>query len=326
MRLDELAKMTDAEVVGDASRDVTGVNTLDDATEDQVSFLANPKYIKQLATTKAAAVFVPPKVSVDGVTLLRTKDVYYSWARAVAAIVGYRKHPHDGIHPKAHVEPSATIGEGTVVYPGAYIGPNTRIGRDCVIYPNAVIYNDCFLGDRVVVHAAAVIGCDGFGFATHQGTHTRIPQIGNVIIEDDVEIGPCCSIERASLRSTIIGKGTKMDGLVVIGHNSRIGEHGMIVAQVGIAGSTTLGHHVTLAGQVGINGHLKIGNNVTVGAQAGVISDVDDQLTIVGSPAMPASHARRVYSLFTQLPALLERIKRLEEQVEELAADEDELV
>jgi UDP-3-O-[3-hydroxymyristoyl] glucosamine N-acyltransferase len=302
------------------------VNTLEEATAEQVSFLANPKYAKQLETTQAAAVFVPQRVAVEGVTLLKTRDVYYSWARAVAALVGYRKHPHQGIHPKAHVEPSAIVGEGTVIYPGAYIGADVRIGRDCVIYPNAVIYDGCILGDRVTVHAAAVIGCDGFGFATHAGTHMRIPQIGNVIVEDDVEIGPCCSIERASLRSTTIGKGTKMDGLVVVGHNSRIGEHGMIVAQVGIAGSTSVGHHVTLAGQVGVSGHLKIGNNVTVGAQAGVMTDVEDQLTVVGSPAMPASQARRVYSIFTQLPALLDRIKKLEEQVEELASSDDEIV
>jgi UDP-3-O-[3-hydroxymyristoyl] glucosamine N-acyltransferase len=261
---------------------------------------------------------------VSNTALLKTADPYFAFMKAVMKLHGHRKHPHSGVHGDAHVDTTATIGEGTVIYPGAYVGPKVKVGRDCIIYPNAVIYDDCVIGDRVIIHASSVIGVDGYGFATHKGEHHKIPQVGNVIIEDDVEIGACCSIERAALGSTVIGKGTKIDQLVVVGHGTRVGPHCLLVAQTGIAGSVILGHHVTLAGQTGVSGHLKIGNQVTVGAQSGVISDIDDQQTVVGSPAMPASHARRVYMLFTQLPTIVERIKALEQQMEELATGDDD--
>jgi UDP-3-O-[3-hydroxymyristoyl] glucosamine N-acyltransferase len=191
-----------------------------------------------------------------------------------------------------------------------------------------VVYDDCVLGDRVVVHANCSIGHDGFGHATHQGpegfpVHYKIPQVGNVVIEDDVELGAGCAIDRATLGSTVIGTGTKFSNLISIGHGTRIGPHGLLVGLIGIAGSAKIGHHVTLAGQVGIAGHLEVGDNVTVGAQSGVINDVPDQSTLIGSPAMPASHARRVYTIFSQLPDLLERIKRLEQEVKELSSDDD---
>jgi UDP-3-O-[3-hydroxymyristoyl] glucosamine N-acyltransferase len=236
---------------------------------------------------------------------------------------GFRKHPHDGIHPSAHVDPTASIGEGTVIYPGAFVGPRVKIGTDCILYPNAVVYDDTIIGNRVIIHSCTVIGVDGFGFATSRGVHHKIPQVGNVIIEDDVEIAANCAVERAALGSTLIGAGTKIDNLVVIGHATKIGPHGLLVAQVGIAGSVTIGHHVTVGGQVGIAGHLKIGDNVTIAAKAGVMNDVEDQTVLIGIPAMPASQARRVYSYFTQLPDLVERIKQLEQQVEELADSGD---
>jgi UDP-3-O-[3-hydroxymyristoyl] glucosamine N-acyltransferase len=320
MRVDELAREIGAEVVGDGSADVTSCATLEDAQPGQLSFLANIKYAKQVEATKASAVVVAPSVKVEGVTLLKSADPYFAFRQAVVKLHGFRRHPHAGIHPAAHVDPTATIGEGTVVYPGAYVGPGTTMGRDCIVYANAVIYDGCVIGDRVIVHAASVIGADGYGFATNKGIHHKIPQIGNVIIEDDVEIGACCSIERAALGSTVIGKGTKIDQLVVVGHGTKVGPHCLLVAQTGIAGSVTLGHHVTLAGQTGVSGHLKIGNQVTVGAQSGIISDIQDQQTVVGSPAMPVSHARRVYMLFTQLPDINDRIKALEQQMEELGS------
>src|SRR4029078_7448949 len=156
----------------------------------------------------------------------------------------------------------------------------------CILYANVVLYDDCVIGDRVIIHANTAVGSDGYGYATHKGEHHKIPQIGNVVIEDDVEIGACCSIERAALGAPHIGRGTKIDQLVVVGHGSHIGPHCLLVAQTGIAGSVTLGHHVTLAGQTGVAGHLKIGDQVTVGAQSGIISDIDDQSTVVGSPAL----------------------------------------
>jgi UDP-3-O-[3-hydroxymyristoyl] glucosamine N-acyltransferase len=321
MTVDELAKEIGAEVVGDGGAEVTAANTLEGATAGDVSFLGNTKYARQIEETRATAVIVAPSVVTNKhVTLLKTADPYFAFMKAVVRLHGHRKHPHDGVHKSAFVEPTASVGEGTVIYPGAYVGPRVSLGRECIIYPNVTIYDDCVLGDRVIVHAGTSIGADGYGYATNKGVHHKIPQIGNVVIHDDVEVGACCSIERAAVGSTVIGRGTKIDQLVVVGHGSKIGEHCLLVAQTGIAGSVTLGHHVTLAGQAGVAGHLKIGNQVTVGAQSGVISDIADQQTLMGSPAMPVSHARRVYMLFTQLPDLVERIKTLEQQVEELSS------
>jgi UDP-3-O-[3-hydroxymyristoyl] glucosamine N-acyltransferase len=300
---------------------VSSANTLEEAQPGQVSFLANPKYAQQIETTRASAVIVSPAIKNGRVPLLKTKDPYFAFTNAVVKLHGYRHHPHQGVHPQAQVDPTATVGERTTLYPGVYIGPRARVGSDCILYPNAVIYDDCILGDRVTIHANTTIGQDGFGYATHKGEHHKIPQVGNVIIEDDVEIGANCAISRAALGCTIIGKGTKLDSLVTIGHGAQIGPHGLLVAQVGIAGSVKIGHHVTIAGQVGTAGHLKIGNNVTVGAKSGVMEDLPDQGTFIGTPAMPALHARRVYAIFTQLPDLLQRIKQLEQRVEELSVD-----
>ena len=321
MRITELAEQIDAKIVGDGSAEVTSAATLEDARPGQISFLANQKYVRQLEMTKASAVIVAPSMRPIGtVTLLETPEPYHAFARALELLHGHRKHPFAGVHARAHVEPSATIGEGTVIYPGAYVGTGAHVGRDCIHYPNVIIYNDCVVGDRVIVHGGAVIGADGYGFATVHGRHHKVPQIGNVIVEDDVEIGANTCIDRGAIGSTVIGRGTKVDDLVMIGHNARIGANSLVVAQAGVAGSVSVGHHATIAGQAGIAGHLKIGDNVTIGAKAGVISDVPDQATIMGLPAMPVAHGRRVYSIFTQLPAMLERIKQLEQQVEELGS------
>lgn len=323
MLLKDLAKWIGAEVVGDGNVDVSSAYTLEDAGPGQLSFLANPKYAKQLETTRASAVIVAQNVTCERVNLLKTNDPYYAFTQAVVILHGRRTHAHQGVHPQAYVDPKASVGEGTVIYPGCYVGPEAKIGRECVLFPNVVVYDHCVLGDRVTVHAGTVIGQDGFGYATRKGEHHKIPQIGNVVIEDDVEIGANCAIERATLGSTVIGKGTKFCDLIAIGHNSKIGAHGMFVAQVGVAGSVTIGHHCTMGGQVGVAGHLKIGDNVTIAAQSGVMTDIPDQSTMFGAPAMPISQGRRVYSLFTQLPELLERIKKLEQAVGELSTGEE---
>jgi len=326
MTLEELAAAIGAEVAdGDPRAAISAVNTLEDARPGEVSFLSNAKYVRLLESTRATAVIVSRGVRSDRVALLRTADPYYAFRQAVVALHGYRRHPHAGVHPRAHVDPTARVGEGTVIYPGVFVGPRVTIGRDCILYPNVVVYDDCVLGDRVTVHANTSIGHDGFGYATHRDAggepvHHKIPQVGNVVVEDDVEIGAGCAIDRATLGSTVIGRGTKFSDLVSIGHGTKIGPHGLLVGLVGIAGSTKIGHHVTIAGQAGIAGHLEVGNNVVVAAQSGVMNDVPDQTTVIGAPAMPASQARRVYAVFTQLPELLDRMKKLEQRVEELSA------
>ena len=318
MRLDELARQIDATVSGDGSIEITEVGPLEDASAGSVSFLANARYQKQLETTNASAVITAPNVESTRVALLKTKDPYFAFARAIVLLRGHRKHPFKGVHPKANVDPTATLGEGTVVYPGASIGARVKVGRDCIIYPNVSIYEECVVGDRVIVHSNTTIGVDGFGYAFSGGVHHKIPQIGNVIIEDGVEIGANCTIARAALASTIIGAGTKIDAQVMIAHNCKIGKGCIIVAQVGLAGSVTLGDYVTLAGQVGVAGHLKIGDKATIAAKTGVMTDIEPGATMMGVPAMEAKEARRVYAAFMKLPELVHRVREIEQQLEDL--------
>jgi UDP-3-O-[3-hydroxymyristoyl] glucosamine N-acyltransferase len=327
MTLQELAGKINATLArgaGEASAEVTSCSTLEEAAPGQLSFLSNPKYVKQLETTRATAVVVGPGTTTDraDLTLLQAKDPYYAFMQAVVHLHGYRKHPHDGIHPQAYVDPTASVGEGTVVYPGAFVGPRVKIGRDCILYPNAVVYDDCVLGDRVTVHAGSAVGVDGFGYATQQGVHHKIPQTGNVVLEDDVEIGANCAVQRATLGSTVIGKGSKFGDLIDIGHGTKVGPHALFVGLVGIAGSVTIGHHCTIGGQAGMTGHLKIGDNVSIAAQAGIHTSIPDQTAVVGTPALPIARGRKVLALITQLPELLDRIRQLEQKVEELSTDD----
>jgi UDP-3-O-[3-hydroxymyristoyl] glucosamine N-acyltransferase len=324
MKLAELAKQIEAEVVGDPTIEVNSVAPLERAGPGQVSFLSSAKHVKRLASTSAAAVIVGRnlRVEAENRALLTVRDPVVAFAKTITVLHGGRKHPVHGIHPKAHVEPSAEIGENTVIYPGCVIGPRVRIGRDCVLHPNVVVYEDCVIGDRCIIHGGTVIGADGYAYAMENGAHLKIPQIGNVVIEEDVEIGPNCTISRAALDSTVIGKGTKIDQQVVVGHNVRIGAHCLLVAQVGLAGSVTLGRYVTLAGQVGVAGHLKICDNVQVGGKSAIMQNIEEPGAYVGIPAMPYSYGRRVYSVFTDLPQIIKRVRELESRLDDLTADE----
>ena len=202
-----------------------------------------------------------------------------------------------------------------MVYPGAFVGPGAKVGRDCILYPNVTIYDGCVLGDRVIVHAGTVIGVDGFGYATHKGVHHKIPQVAGVIIEDDVEIGANCTIARGALEDTRIGAGTKMDGLVMVGHGATLGRGCIVVAQVAIAGSVRIGNYVVIGGQVAIAGHLEIGDQAQIAGRSAVMQDVEAKAIVAGMPAMPQQQARRVYLQFTRLPELVERVKGLEKRV-----------
>jgi UDP-3-O-[3-hydroxymyristoyl] glucosamine N-acyltransferase len=314
----ELAGKIGAAVVGDGELKVSSLATLEDAQPGQVSFLSNPKYEKLLESTKASAVIASKPTRSHRVTILRCEDPYYAFMQAMVLIYGHRKHPHAGVHPQAHVDPTAKIGGGCILYSGAYVGPRVVLGKDCILYPNAVVYDDCILHDRVILQAGAVIGQDGFGFATHKGIHHKIPQAGIVELHDDVEIGANVTIQRAALGKTSIGAGTKISDLVAIGHGTTLGEHGLLVSLSGIAGSAKIGHHLTMGGQAGIAGHLVIGNRVTIAARGGVISDADDGTVLYGAPATPAPHGRKGLSILAQLPELAERIRQLEKEVEKL--------
>jgi UDP-3-O-[3-hydroxymyristoyl] glucosamine N-acyltransferase len=315
MRLDELANAIGATLSGDGSLDIWSVATLKDAQPGQVSFLHNPRYAELMDSTTASAVITGQGVRSDRLAILTSTHPHLAYARAVEALHGHRQHSYQGVHPQAFVDPTAVIGSGTVIYPFAYVGPGARVGSDCILYPNVTIYDHCELGDRVIVHAGASIGHDGYGFATHQGVHHKIIHSGGVRIEDDVEIGPCTTIARGVPGDTIIGQGTKIDALVIIGHNVRIGPGCLLVGQSGVAGSTELGRHVTLAGQAGVIGHLRIGDQATIAAKLLVTRSVEDEETVMGSPALPAPRARRSIVVFAHLQELTERVRTLERRL-----------
>jgi UDP-3-O-[3-hydroxymyristoyl] glucosamine N-acyltransferase len=330
MRVEDLARVLQAELDGERGVEVHACATLDDAQPGQVTFLTSPKYAPKLGTTKASAVIVaegfkrPAGLSA---VLIRAKDAYFAFRNAVVALHGERKHPDWGtsglISPLAFVHPTASIGEGTVVYPFVFIGPRAKVGKNCILYPSVTVYDDCIVGDRVILHAGCSIGQDGFGHATHAlpgkpPEHHKIPQAGNAVIEDDVEMGANCSIDRATLGSTVVGRGTKFSNNVVIGHGTKVGPHNLYVAQVGLAGSVTTGSYVVMGGQAGVAGHLAIADQVQIAAQSGVMNDLEEKGQYLGAPAMPGAQARRVYNHFLNLDEIVKRLKDLEKQVAEL--------
>jgi len=328
------------ELRGDPVRAIERVATLEDAAAGDISFLSNPKYEKLLQTTRASAVVLRPDVEApQGLDLIRVADPYAAITVLIVRLHGYRQHrrvPLDPavthvhptarigenatIHPGVVIDEQVTIGRDAVVYPGCYIGPRCRIGERVLLYPNVVLYDDTVLGDRVTIHANTVIGEDGLGYAPVDGRWLKIPQIGHVVIEDDVEIGAGCTIDRATLGRTRIGRGTKFSNLIAIGHGTQVGEHCLFVAQVGIAGSVTVGNHVTMAGQVGVVGHIRVGDRATIGAKAGVTNSVPDGETVLGAPAIPIREMKRQVVHIARLPELHDRVKQLERELAELRA------
>ncbi|HUS73241.1 MAG TPA: UDP-3-O-(3-hydroxymyristoyl)glucosamine N-acyltransferase [Sedimentisphaerales bacterium] len=336
--LTELAEYVGGRVCGSPNVIIKSASTLGRANEGDISFLANSKYEKQLRTTKASAVIVGKENASASVPLLVADDPYYAFMQIMVLLHGHRKHKKVGISPRASISDSAKIGvdchihsfvtiadearvgDGCIIYPGAYIGQGVQIGNDNIIYPNVTIYDGCKIGNRAIINANSTIGEDGFGYASHKGVHHKIPQTGSVIIEDDVEIGACCGIERGTLGDTVIGQGSKLGDQVTVGHGTKIGAHCLLVAQVGIAGSTTLGHHCVVGGQVGIVGHINIGNNVTIAAQAGVINNIPDGKVVLGAPAIEANLGKRAYRMIEYLPEIRQHIRRLESEIEQIAS------
>lgn len=327
----------DGRVVGDERVELRGVNTLEDAALGDLSFLTNPKYRHRAVDSKASAIIVSADESTEfAIPLLRCTDPYAALTVATIHLHGYRRHPQWGVSPRATVSAQATIGVGAsiaggatieegvaigaraVIYPGVYVARNVTIGDDVLLYPNVTIYEDCKLGARVTIHAGSVIGEDGLGYAPVGGKWLKIPQVGCVIVDDDVEIGANCTIDRATVGATRIGSGTKFSDLVAIGHGAKVGRDCMLVAQVGIAGSAVIGNHVTIAGQAGVVGHIEIGDNAQVGAKAGVVDTVEPGVKVLGAPAVPIAEARRQMLLIQRLPELNKRMKAMEHEMERL--------
>ena len=330
--LTEIAALIQGDVVGDGRTLVTGIGGLKDAQPGDLAFLANPKYRPLLERTAAAAVITSRDITRSSKPIVRTDHPSLAFAR-IAEIFFPPAHRHpQGIHATAVVSPRATlgrgvalgphvvvedeaaIGDGAVLYAGVYVGARARIGEQTLIYPNVVLREDVTIGRRVIIHGGTVIGADGFGFGTVDGVHHKIPQRGTVVIEDDVEIGANCTVDRARFDVTRVGRGTKIDNLVHIAHNVTVGEHSLLVAQVGISGSTTLGHHVTLGGQVGVVGHVTIGDHAVVGAQGGVTKSMPPGSHWWGTPARDLAQWKKIYGYVQVLPKLYARVDALARQ------------
>jgi UDP-3-O-[3-hydroxymyristoyl] glucosamine N-acyltransferase len=333
--LRELADRLGCTLRGDGNVDVRRVRGIDDAGPGDLTFVSNPRYVPRLAGTRASAVIVSPDLETALPSVLAANP-YLAMARAVA-LLHPPPAPPAGVHPTAVVDPTAELGEDVHVGPLAAIGARVRVGARTVIHPHVVLYpgvqvgadcllhsgvqvrEECRLGDRVIVQNGAVIGADGFGFAKDaEGRYEKILQVGTVVVEDDVEIGALTAVDRAALGETRIGRGTKIDNLVQIGHSVTIGRDSVLAGQVGIAGSTRVGDRVVMAGQVGVVGHISIGDGAIVTAQTGVPGDVEPGAVISGSPAIENRAWLKSIAVFARLPELQKRVRQLERRLEEM--------
>jgi len=335
-KLGEVAEQVGGELTGDPDTVITGISGIKEAREGDITFLANPKYASLAKSTKASAIITSFDDIESDKPLIKAKNPSLIFAKAIGLFSPQNiKHPQ-GIHPTALIssnvsiakgvsigayaiiEEGTSIDEGTIIYAGCYIGYQSKIGKNCLIYPHVSIREGTEIGNKVIIHSGAAIGNDGFGFAMVKGMQEKIPQIGKVVIEDDVEIGANVTIDRARFDKTLIGKGTKIDNLVQIAHNVVTGDNCIIISQVGISGSTTLGEGVILAGQVGVVGHITIGNKAIVAAQAGVTKSVKSGEMVSGYPAKPHKDAKRINACLQRLPDFYKKIKNLEEKIEAL--------
>jgi UDP-3-O-[3-hydroxymyristoyl] glucosamine N-acyltransferase len=328
----DIAKHLQGEVLGDGSVHLTGFAAAAQSKPGDLTFAENKAYFEKAEESSASAILVGKGFASSKKILIRVPNARVATAKALSLFYPPSKFVR-GIHsssvvaksaridPSAHIGPHCVLGEAvsigprTVLEGGNHIGADCEMGQDVHLFPQVTLYAGSQLGNRITIHAGTVIGSDGFGYVLDQGRQCKVPQVGNVIIHDDVEIGANVTIDRGALGSTVIGKGAKIDNLVQIAHNVVIGEHCIIVSQVGIAGSTRLGNYVTLAGQVGIAGHLHLGNKATVAAQAGVMNSIPDGEKWFGSPARPSRQMKRIYIAMDRLPALIQRVADLEKRL-----------
>lgn len=333
--LSELARLCGAVVDGDPNRAIDGPASLAEAGPREITFFANPRYRNQLAETHAGAVVVSPDIEKPRADLsfLRVTNPDKAFTAIVAAFAEEDPAPLAGIHSSAVVDPSAkvaqsasigafcwigpgaVVGERTTLHASVSIGRNAQVGDDTTIHSGVRIYSRVTIGSRVLLHSNCVIGSDGYGFEPTREGWAKIPQVGTVIVEDDVEMGASCAIDRGRFGATRIGRGAKLDNLVHVAHNVSVGEAALLIAQVGIAGSSRIGKRAIVAGQVGIGGHVTIGDGARIGAQSGVTGDVPPGVDYLGTPAHPRSDALRSWSLTARLPELTQRVRELEKKL-----------
>ncbi len=334
----QIAEFLQGRVEGNPEATVNSFAKIEEGRPGAISFLSNPKYTHYLYDTRSTIVLVNDDVALEhpvSATLIRVKNAYESVARLLQ-LYESMKPRKTGIDPQAFISPTAQIGkdcyigafayigdhavvgDGCQIYPQAYVGDGVCLGNQCLIYPHVTIYHDCRLGNSVTLHAGCVIGADGFGFAPSADGYDKIPQIGIVTIEDNVEIGANTCVDRSTMGSTYVRKGVKLDNLVQIAHNTDIGENTVMSAQVGIAGSTKVGQWCMFGGQVGVAGHITVGDHVNMGAQSGVNSSVESNRTMIGTPPMETRPYFKSMAIFRRLPEMYKEISRLQQEIEEL--------
>ena len=342
MKLEQVASLVSGTLEGDGSIEINGVRGVHDAKEGDITFLMQNKYLDILKKSKASAVFVvkPVEVSIPQIVVAKPE---LAFARLVKELHP-EPRPQPGIHSSVVIGKKVVLGENVTLSAGVCIGDDVSIGNDVVLYPNVVIGNDCKIDDyctlhpnvtlyrntemgrHVIVHAGTVIGADGFGYTLDEkGCHYKINQFGRVVIEDFVEIGANSCIDRAAMDTTLIKAGTKIDNLVQVAHNCTVGNHSILVAQVGLAGSCRLGHHVVLAGQVGLADHVTLGNQVTVTAKSGTFRDLENNAVVSGWPAVPTGTWKRYVATLPKLPDLARKVKELESRLREIENDPNDM-
>ncbi len=337
VKLKDIALFINAEIIGDENAVVNNISPIEKAKKGDLTFIANKKYYQYLDKCNATAVILNRSQENVNINQIIVKDPYLAYAKILTFFINkpvklkgisnkaeisenvkFKDKSKVSIYPFVYIGYNTNIGENVVIYPHVFIGDNVTIGNNVTVYSNVSIYKDTKIGNNINIHSGTVIGSDGYGYAKDGKKYFKIPQIGNVIIEDNVEIGANCTIDRGALNSTIIKQGTKLDNLVHIAHNVEIGENCAIVAQVGISGSSKIGDNVILAGQVGVAGHIKIGHNVMVGAQSGIGKTLPDNSIVSGSPAVPHNKWLKWAVTYQELPNAIKKIKKLEKAIEQL--------
>ena len=337
--VEQLAALVRGRLVGDGTVAIRSARPVAEAGPGDITFIESERFVKYLRSSPASAAIVGPHFHAtrqdvgQSLAVIEVDDPMSAFLAVRSHLTGDARPRWTGIHSQAYVASSAEIeagvaihpfafvgedcliGEGSTLHPGAVVGAGCRLGRDCTIHPNAVLYPGVILGDRVEIHAGTVLGGDGFGYRLTDGKHVKVPHSGRLEVGDDVEIGSNCTVDRATFEATRIGEGTKIDNLVMIGHNNQIGRHNMLCGQVGIAGSCTTGDYVVMAGQAGIKDNTRIGDRALVGAQAGVHRNIPDNQQVLGSPAIPIREQRRIFQMIARLPEMHRQLRDLAAQV-----------
>jgi UDP-3-O-[3-hydroxymyristoyl] glucosamine N-acyltransferase len=342
MTLAEIAFFLGGTFIGADDTIINNIRSIEEANEGDLTFIANKKYLKKLKLTKASAILAPPQTAAGGKNIIIVADPYAALGKLLTIFYPL-EHGRTGVSPEAYIEEGAivspeatifprafigngaTIGKGAVIYPGVFIGSNAFIGEDSILYANVTVYHSCIIGKRVILHSGVVIGADGFGFASPGKNNTKIPQVGFVQIDDDVEIGANTTIDRATLGRTWIQRNVKIDNLVQIAHNVVIGENSALAAQVGISGSTKLGKSVMVGGQTGLVGHINIGDNVIIAAASAVHKDIASGQIVGGSPQLPHKQWLKVLACWAKLPEMRATLDELKKKVEKLQEQKNKL-